>query len=104
MHFYNTYYEPCLAGCCEPLDPGDQKLCCDPTGVISGIAIGAIILFFVLVVCLRIMRQNASKYCLTCSHVVLRVLVFSATFNNNSVISWRQDQVEETWRKPPTCC
>ena len=91
MDFYYTYYEPCLAGCCEPLDPGDQKLCCDPTGVICGITIGFIFIFFGLVVCIRKMGQNASKYCLTCSHVVLRVLLLSATFNNNSVISWRQD-------------
>ena len=91
MDFYYTYDETCLFGCCEPFDPEDQKPCCDPTGVIVGIAIGFIILCIVLAVCFRIMRRNTSKYYLTCSHVVLRVLVFSATFNNNSVISWRQD-------------
>jgi len=34
-------------------------------------------------------------------HQGVRVMVFNATFNNISVISWRS--VFFWWRKPPTC-
>jgi hypothetical protein len=38
------------------------------------------------------------------NHQPVRVMVFNATFNNISVMSWQSSLlVEETWRKPPTC-
>ena len=81
----------CLAGCCEPSDPGEKITCCDPTAVIFGIVVGvASFIIAVLKLCLWFMKRFASKYHLTCSHVVFWVMVFNATFNNNSVISWGQ--------------
>jgi len=87
-----TIYESCLAGCCEPSVLGAQKPCCDDTGVTVGIGIGVvgfIIVCVALIVYYRRRKRNANKYYLTCSRAMFRVMVFNATFNNDSVILWR---------------
>ena len=90
---YITNYESCLAGCCEPSVPGAQKPCCDDTGVIVGICIGVvgfIIVCVAVILYYRRRKRNASKYYLTCSLAMFRVMVLNATFNNDSVILWRK--------------
>jgi hypothetical protein len=52
----------CLAGCCEPSDPGEQITCCDPIAPIFGIVFGVIsFIIAVLKLCLWFMKRFASK-------------------------------------------
>ena len=88
---YYTHYEYCIAGCCDPDVPGDQIPCCDATGTIIGTVLGILVLIAIIIkICTRLILSAVCKCHITCSHVVLRVLVFNATFSNISVISWRQ--------------